>query len=66
MFVTSQNFPGSRGRNFVVSVIGIILIRIKQMIVDRFVEIFIRGQELSTKATKASNIGLPRTMMTPQ
>ena len=34
MFVGSQNFSGSRGRNFVGSKFGIILINIKQMLVD--------------------------------
>lgn len=37
MFMGGQNFPGYWGRNFVGSVIGIILIYMKQMIVYTFV-----------------------------
>lgn len=36
MFVASQSFSGSWGLNFVDSVIGIIVIDIKQMIVNKF------------------------------
>lgn len=52
----SQNFLGSWGRNFVGSVIRIILINITQMIVYRWLEL----------PTKAKNIGPPQKMMTPQ
>lgn len=56
LFIGSQNFLGSWGRNFVGSVIRIILINIEQMIVYRWLEL----------PTKAKNIGPPQTMMTPQ
>lgn len=44
MFVGRQHFPGSRGRNFVDSENGINLIKIKRIIVYRFVGMYIRGQ----------------------
>lgn len=43
MFVGSQNFPAPWGRNLVDSVIRIILIDIKQIIVYRFMGMYIRG-----------------------
>lgn len=43
MFKGSQNFPAPWGRNLVDSVIWIILIDIKQIIVYRFVGMYIRG-----------------------
>lgn len=60
MFMGGQNFPGYWGRNFVGSVIGIILIYMKQMIVYTFVGMLIRGQGLPSKVM---NIGTQRTMM---
>lgn len=43
MFVGSQNFPAPWGRYLVDSVIRIVLIDIKQIIVYRFMGMYIRG-----------------------
>lgn len=61
--MVSQNCPGSRGHNFVGSVIGKILINIKRVIVYRFVGLLIRGQGLPMKIT---NIGSAQTMRISQ
>lgn len=61
MFMGSQNFPVSWGRNFVGSVIRIIFINIKQMI---YRGIYIR-EDINSWARKATDIGPPLTMMIP-